>query len=113
MRLVVSSTRSAALGRRVSLPAYSRSSPSRNRVKRLTATFSPVCGTDLVQQGLDRLRLVLDERLVQQDVVLEERLEFPFDDPGDHVLGLPRVERLLLEDLPLVLQGRRGNIVAG
>src|SRR6266581_3083494 len=68
-------------------------------------------GTDLVQQALDRLRAVLDERLVQQDVVLEERLEFPFDDPGDHVLGFPRVDRLLLEDLPLVLEGRGRDVV--
>src|SRR5439155_43046 len=57
-------------------------------------------GTDLVQQALDRLRVVLDERLVQQDVVKDDRLEFPFDDPGYHVLGLPGVDRLLLEDLP-------------
>src|SRR5438093_3617092 len=69
-------------------------------------------GADLVQEALDRLRVVLDERLVEQDVVLEERLEFPFDDPGDHLLGLARVDRLLLEDLPLMLEGCGRHVVA-
>src|SRR5947208_6577896 len=68
-------------------------------------------GADLVQQALDRLRVVLDERLIKQDVVPEERLEFPFDDPGYHVLGLPGVDRLLLEDLPFVLEGRSRDVV--
>src|SRR5438093_613302 len=69
-------------------------------------------GTNLVQEALDGLRVVLDERLVQQDVVPEERLQLALHDPGDHVLGLPPVDRLFLEDLPLMVEGGRRDVVA-
>src|SRR4029450_12097583 len=52
---------------RVLAQAVSRVPPDRDLLAGL--------GADLVQQRLDRLRVVLHERLIEQHVVLEERLE--------------------------------------
>src|SRR5213083_487585 len=71
----------------------------------------PRLGTDLVEQRLDRLGIVLDEQLVEEDAVLEEGLELALDDPRDHVVGLAGLPRLRLEDPSLVLEGLRRDFV--
>src|SRR5687767_601457 len=67
--------------------------------------------THLVEELLDRLRVVLHERLFQQDGVLVERLQLPFDDPVDHVVRLPGFLGLHPGDVLLLCDDVGGNLL--
>src|SRR6476646_7102117 len=67
---------------------------------------------NLVEVLLDRLAVVLHERLVEQHVVLEERLDLALHDLGHDVVGLAGLAGLRLGDLLLGLQHGGGHVVA-
>src|SRR3954467_1974529 len=55
----------------------------------------------LLEDLLDRLALVLRELLLEEHVVLEERVDAALDDPRQRLLGLALLAGLLLGDPPL------------
>src|SRR6476660_746029 len=59
-------------------------------------------GPGLVEDGLDRLLVLGDRRLLQQDDVLEEAVEAPLGDLGDRLLGLALLAGGGLGDLALL-----------
>src|SRR3990172_3962829 len=69
-------------------------------------------GADFVKVLLDRLGVVLHVRLVEQHVVLQERLDLAFDDPGHDVVGLGGLLGLRLRDALFGLQDLGRHIVA-
>src|SRR5512132_1565184 len=72
----------------------------------------PDLGRHLVEELLDRLRVVLHVRLVEQDRLRVERLQLALDDLGDHVVGLAHLPGLRLEDASLGRELLRGDLVA-
>src|SRR5512132_3289177 len=72
----------------------------------------PDLGRHLVEELLDRLRVVLHVRLVEQDRLCVERLQLALDDLGDHVVGLAHLPGLRLEDASLGRELVRGDLVA-
>ena len=69
--------------------------------------------TGLVQDLLDGLLVVLGERLVEQDVLLEEAVDATLDDLRQGGLGLALLARGLLGDAALVLDGLGRDLLAG
>src|SRR6266511_3633443 len=73
----------------------------------------PDLGRHLVEELLDRLRVVLHVRLVEQDRLCVERLQLALHDLRDHVVGLAHLPGLRLEDASLGRELFRGDLVAG
>src|SRR5438105_249078 len=72
----------------------------------------PHLGGDLVDQLAHGLRVVADERLVQQDPVLVERGELALHDLGQGLLGLALLASPGLVDLALAFHDVVGDVVA-
>src|SRR5512132_160229 len=72
----------------------------------------PDLGRHLVEELLDRLRIVLHVRLVEQDRLRVEGLQLALDDHRDHVVGLAHLPGLRLEDASLGSELLRGDLVA-
>src|SRR5690606_39127316 len=69
--------------------------------------------TGLLRDLRDGLLRVLGERLVQQDVLLEEAVDATLDDLGQRLLGLALLAGGLLGDATLVLDRGGLDLVAG
>src|SRR5437868_12431223 len=59
--------------------------------------------TERLHKCVDRLLVVLDERLLEERDRLEEAVELAFDDLGPRLLGFALFSRLRLEDRALAL----------
>src|SRR5919201_176793 len=68
-------------------------------------------GAHLVEQLPDGLGVILHERLLEEDVVLVERVELPADDPLDHVVGLAGLLGLDPRDVLLLVDDARGHVL--
>src|SRR4051794_33331839 len=73
----------------------------------------PRLRADLVEVLLDRLAVVLHEGLIEEHVVLQERLDLALHDPRHDAVRLARLTSLHLGDLLLRLQDRGRNVVPG
>src|SRR5690606_9635373 len=67
--------------------------------------------TGLIEEGLDRLLVVLNRRLLEQDGLLEETVEAPLGDLGDRLLGLALLARGGLGDLALLGDDVGGDVL--
>src|SRR4051812_1855848 len=73
----------------------------------------PRLRADLVEVLLDRLAVVLHEGLIEEHVVLQERLDLALHDPRHDAVRLARLTSLHLGDLVLRLQDGGRNVVPG